>query len=182
MWAEETSGVAAAGGLSRGYHQELESRHFEPWVRRVLLTLLGVFVVAGLFSVFGQTPATVTSAVSGGTLSLTAPTEIRGGLLYQTKVVVEAGPDGLRTPQLAFSPAMVEGITLNTLVPAPAEEESSADEFVFTYPKLEPGTSLTVWMDSQVNPTTVGSRALELELRDDGVPVTRVSQPQNVLP
>lgn len=182
MWAEETSGAVTAGGLSRGYHQDLEGRHYEPWIRRLLLTLLAAFVLAGLFSVFGQTVKVVTSAVPGGTLTLEAPTEVRGGLLYQTKVVVEAGPEGLDTPELAFSPALLEGITLNTLAPAPAEEESSADELVFTYPEIDAGDTLTVWMDSQVNPTTTGSRTMGLELRDDGKPVTSVSQPQNVLP
>jgi hypothetical protein len=182
MWAEETAGVAAAGGLSREYHQDLEGRSFEPWVRRAALLILLLFVGAGLLSLFGQTPETIRSTADRAALSLTAPGTVRGGLLYQTQITVTAGPDGLHKPELALSSGFIDGITLNTLEPSPVEEDSSNGNLILTFAALEPGETLTVWLDGQVNPTTVGSRTQHLELREDGDPVTGLSSPVKVLP
>jgi hypothetical protein len=183
MWVEETSGLAAGGGLSREFNLDLEGRALEPWIRRALLTLLALFVLGGLMSLMGQTPTTIRSEGERGAVSLTTPPTLRGGLMFQTKITIEAGPSApLHSPELVLSKGFLDGLTLNTLEPGPAEEESDADHLTLTFPRLDPGKATTVWIDYQVNPTTVGARTQELALLDDGDPVADVALPVEVLP
>src|SRR5437868_4225657 len=71
-------------------HRDLAGRRGGIWWRRAMLALLTGFLVAGLFSVFGQQPGTTTVSVPAATMALSAPAHLRGGLLYAATITIHA--------------------------------------------------------------------------------------------
>jgi hypothetical protein len=76
----------------------------------------------------------------------------------------------------------VEGKTKNTTERGASQELSRNGRIVFDYASLKAGEQLTVWIQYQVNPTTVGSRTQHLELDDGNTPVATIARKLTVLP
>jgi hypothetical protein len=169
-------------GLSKRTHQDLEGRGAEVWIRRILLAALAAFILLGLLSIFGQHSTVVRAGGPGGTLTIESPDALRGGLVYQTKVTVTPGPNGVKEPKLVLSSGYLDGLTMNTMEPSPTEEKSVDGALVLSFGALEPDDTLTVWIDYQVNPTTVGARTQEMTLRDGERTVARASRRMEVYP
>ena len=169
------------GNLQPDRHRDLGGRGPGPWVRRVYLAVLLAIVVLALLDVFGQGNSTATSADPKATLAVKAPEGLRGGLLYQVRITVQTRV-ALSHPRIVMSPGWFEGLTLNTLEPTPESEGTRQGAVTLTYPALGPGDSLVVFTDWQVNPTTVDSRTVDVELDDGSTPITRVSRKLTVFP
>jgi hypothetical protein len=69
--------------LDEGVHRDLHGRLVAPWGRRVLLTVLGVIVIAALVNLFGQHAIDSSARGSSGALDVTAPKSLRAGDIYQ---------------------------------------------------------------------------------------------------
>jgi hypothetical protein len=110
-----------------------------------------------------------------------APAELRGGLLAQGLIRVEAR-SRIAKPRLVLSKGWIEGITINTIAPEAADEESDGDGLVLAYGELPAGETLTVRLQFQVNPTTLHTESQDVELRDGDVPLVRVSRGLTVFP
>ncbi len=172
----------SATGLSGPQHEALEGRATEVWIRRALLGLLTAFLIAGLLSVFGQVERVRTVAgASGARVTLTAPDRLRGGLIFQTKVVVEAS-ETIDDPQLVLSAGFLDGVTLNTVEPGPVNERSESDRLILRYPRIREGTTMTAWFEHQVNPTTTGSRVQKFTLRDGDQSLATIARTVQILP
>ena len=143
------------------------------WARRALVTVLVVFVVLGVANTFGQSPTVSQAMSSAASLRVTAPADVRGGLIFQVRVEVTASRR-LNKPILVFSPAWFESMTLNSMAPQPSTETSRNGDPAFVLAPIDSGRHATYWFYFQVNPTTVGwHRSENLQLRDPGTaPVT----------
>ena len=53
---------------------------------------------------------------------------------------------------------------------------------MLSYGALEPGDVLRVWLQFQVEPTTVGTRDYSVELDDEDRPLVRIPRTIRVLP
>lgn len=51
--------------LTLARHRDLEGREHRPFVRRALLTFVGLLVLLGLLNAFGQKPHTDTASADG---------------------------------------------------------------------------------------------------------------------
>lgn len=162
-------------------HRDLEGRGWHPWARRVLLGLVGVVLVLALLDVFGQRPSTERSEAGAATLSVNAPSAVRGGLLFQTRITTEAHSE-LKDATLVLNQAWLAGLTLNTLEPSPLNEASSDGSLSLELGHLPAGSKHVLYLEYQVNPTTVGSRTLRLELRDGGTPVATLTRSLRIFP
>ncbi|MEA2156468.1 MAG: hypothetical protein QOE11_2608, partial [Solirubrobacteraceae bacterium] len=58
--------------------RDLEGRTRGPWVRRALLSVLGLVIVLGAIGALGQETVTRSAASPQATLDLNAPTVLRG--------------------------------------------------------------------------------------------------------
>jgi hypothetical protein len=76
----------------------------------------------------------------------------------------------------------VEGMQLNTVEPSPVSEAGRGPRVVLSYAALRPGDELVVYLQLQVNPTTVGEQDTSVELDDQAAPVARIAQTTTVLP
>lgn len=168
-------------GLDPGRHQELARRTIEPWVRRALLMLLLTIVVVALTGALGQSERSSRDAGKQARLELRAPSVVRGGLLFQARIRVTA-LDAIEHPRLVLDEGWLDGLQVNTIEPSPMSEASRDGRLVLSYPSLEAGDVLVVYLHFQMEPTSVGSTANGVELDDATTPLAAVSHTLRRLP
>jgi hypothetical protein len=168
-------------GLDEATHVQMSGRRSHPWYRRVLFALVCAVPVLALLNLFGQHPSTATASGADGTLKLSAPKHLRGGLLFQARFEMTANRD-LVHPQLVLSPGWFEELTENSIVPDPVAQSSSNGRVVLSYGPLKAGQKLTVWIDYQVNPINVGRRTANAEFTDGPRPIAEIHRDLTVFP
>jgi hypothetical protein len=167
--------------LDRTLDLELRGRGKHTLYRRLCLGVLALIVVAALLDVFGQEATSTVAEGPGADLRVSAPPRLRGGLLFQARFEIEAKRD-LAKPELVLSKGWLEGMTLNTVAPTPASEDSGDDGLEMEYEELPAGGKLIVWTDWQVNPTDVGRRSEDVSLLDGSTPLATAHRTVTVFP
>lgn len=167
--------------LSPDRHLDLVGRRHEPWVRRAVLVLLLALVALGLANVFGQKAATSSAAGAAAELTLEAPDRLRGGVLGQGTIRVDAA-QRVAQPRLVLDEGWIDGMTINTISPEAADQGTDDGRPVLSYDELPAGDSLTVRISYQVNPTTIGSRPGGVVLLDGDREIARVNRTIVVFP
>jgi hypothetical protein len=181
--AANACGMASSmpDGLTAERNRDLRGRARHPAYRRGLLCLVAVIPVLALLNVFGQRPTVTSAQAPAADLKVTAPARLRSGLIFQVRVEV-AAHEAISSPQLIFSQGWWESMSENSVEPNPSDESSSNGRVVFTYPKLEAGHKLIVWLYFQVNPTTVGKRSEDVQLKDGSQLITSVHRSLTIFP
>jgi hypothetical protein len=167
--------VAAPAGLTLEQHRDLVGRERRPWSRRILLTLLVLFCGAALLNAFGQEPDVDTA------LAIKAPERVRGGIYYEMRFEVRAERE-LREAVLVLGSGWFEGITINTILPGPIGEASRDGDVSFELGRVPAGARYVLWLQGQVNPTTVSRRDVSVELYDGETLLARHDRTLTVLP
>jgi hypothetical protein len=150
-------------------------------VRRALVVLVSLLLVAGLLNAFGQRPATSKAAAAAASLKVYAPDRVRGGLLYEARFNVTARRD-VKNATLVLSSGWLEGITINTIEPSPVGEASRDGKLVLTLGHVPKRTSYILFLQLQVNPTNVGRRSQDVALYDGETFLTSVNRTVTVFP
>ncbi|MBJ7471159.1 MAG: hypothetical protein JHD16_07645 [Solirubrobacteraceae bacterium] len=157
------------------------------WYRRAGLGVMAVFVGAALAGLFGQSPQSRTASGEAAELRIRMPERIRGGLMWAARIEVEAR-QRIVAPQLVLGSGFVKGMQLNTIAPAPTSETTRAPgpaglaPLAWTYPTLEAGDTLTVYLQLQVDATTVGREDVSISVEGDGIDPVRSPATMTVLP
>jgi hypothetical protein len=162
-------------------HRDLEGRAAQPWVRRAVLTLFALFVAAALLGFLGQRSATHLTAGDAARLRVVTPSTLRGGLLWPARIEITATRD-IAYPRLVLAPGWVRGMQLNTLEPAAQGETTRGDDLVLSYDKLSTGDKLVIYVQAQVNPTTLGKQDLSVTLDDRTTQLASLPRQVTVLP
>ena len=152
-------------GIVLRRHRDLEGRHKEIWVRRILLLLLAAVVVAGLFNVFGQRSSTSEFSAPEATLAIHTPAHLRTGLIFQSRFKITARQE-IKDAVLVLSPDWLEGTTLNTIEPSPIGEASENGRLSLDLGHIRQGHTFALYIQMQLNPTTFGRRERETQLFD----------------
>jgi hypothetical protein len=169
-------------GLARDRHLDLAGRGHEPWVRRAVLLLLLAGLALGLANVFGQRSTSSSTPAAAADLTVTAPERLRGGLLWQGTIRIEAR-ERIARPRLVLDRGWIDGMTINTVSPEAADQEGTDEGGVaLAYGELPAGRTLTVRIAAQVNPTTIGRDPGGVALRDGGAEIARVDRSFVVFP
>src|SRR4051812_5132205 len=129
------------------------------------MALVAAIAVLALFNVFGQRPGEVTSAGPSASLQLRAPDRLRGGLIYEARFTIAARRE-LKSAALVLDSGWAEGQTMNTIVPSPVSEGSRDGDLLFKLGHVPAGQRFVLFLQFQVNPTTVGSREQDVVLYD----------------
>jgi hypothetical protein len=158
-----------------------EATRVELWVRRVLLSLLALFLLAGLLNLFGQRPDTSTAVTPTASLKLYAPSRVRGGLYFQARFTVDAHKD-LKNAILVLDPGWLEGMTMNTIEPSPVGEGSRDGKLVLELGHVRKGSSYILFIQLQVNPTNVGRRSQDVALYDDNTLLATIDRTITIFP
>jgi hypothetical protein len=151
------------------------------WVRRAILTVLGVLVLLALLNGYGQRPADSVAHVPAATMRLSAPERIRGGLFFQSRLEISAA-QAIDHPRIVLDEGWLEGMQVNSIEPAPVGETGREGRVVLSYDAMKPGDLLRVWFQFEVNPTNVGRRSYAVELDDAEQPLARLDPTITALP
>jgi hypothetical protein len=162
-------------------HRDLQGRRHQVWARRGVLGVIGVVALLGLLNVFGQKTSTVEAAGQAATMTLQAPTRVRGGLLYQARFTIQAKSD-LKHAALVLHPDWLNGMTLNTLMPSPTDETSVNGAVRLDFGEIEAGKRFDVFLEYQVNPTSVGKRKQWVDLADGDATVASIKRTLVIFP
>jgi hypothetical protein len=150
-------------------------------MRRIAVSALCVFLALGLVNLFGQRPSSTIAEASAATLEVHAPERVRGGLYYQARFRVDAVRE-LEEATLVLDSGWAEGITINTLEPAPIGEGSRDGRLVFELGRVPAGQKHVFFLQLQVNPTNVGHRSQGVHLYDGEELLASVERSVTVFP
>ena len=168
-------------GIVLTRHRDLKGRQWHPWVRRSLVCLVALLLLLALLGFVGQTTSTTKTDAAAATLAVNAPSAVRGGLLYQARFTIVAHQE-LKDATLVLNEGWLDGLTLNMIEPSPVNEASRNGDLALELGHLAAGAKYVLYMDYQVNPTTVGSRTLHLELDDGEQPVATLTRHLRIWP
>ena len=135
--------------------------HFRRFALGALVIVLGL----GLFNLFGQRPSTSAADSGAARLEVYAPERVRGGLFYEARFRIDAREE-VREATLVLDPGWAEGITINTVEPAPVGEASRDGKLAFELGRIPAGQKHVFFLQLQVNPTNVGHRSQDVRLYD----------------
>jgi len=161
--------------------RELRGRGREVWVRRVSLLVVTAIAVLALFNVFGQAPSDSTANSPAAALTVLSPTHVRGGLLFEARFTIAAHQE-LKQTTLVLDRGWAEGMTINTLEPAPSQETSDNGRLSFQLGDIPAGQIFVFYLQFQVNPITIGSRSQLAEVLDGPTRLVSLTRHMTVLP
>ena len=167
--------------LDLGRIRDLHGRRSHPWIRRACLAVLGAPLLLALTGAIGQPTKTLVAGGAGTRLQVEVPEVLRGGLMWPARIVVRSASN-VKHPRIILGPGFVEGMQLNTIEPSPQSEAGRGPYLVLSYPELKAGDELVVYLQLQVNPTTVGDQDTSVQLDDETDPLGRVPHTTTVLP
>jgi hypothetical protein len=151
------------------------------WARRVVMAVFAAIAALGLLNVFGQGTTQTVARTPAAVVRVTAPPAVRGGLFFQSRVEIRA-VRALEHPRLVLDEGWVEGMQFNSTEPAPVSEASRDGRVVLSYDRVDAGERLVVWMQFEVDPTSVGHRSYGLELDDADTKVAAIHRTITVFP
>jgi hypothetical protein len=173
--------ATAPAGLTLEHHRDLEGRGRRPWSRRILLAGLALLCGAALLNAYGQAADVDTVQGRGAELEIKAPLRVRGGIFYELRFEIRAERE-LRDAVLVLGSGWFEGITINTILPGPLGEASRDGDVSFQLGRVPADDRYVLWLQAQVNPTTVSRRDVTVELYDGRALVARHDRTLTVLP
>jgi hypothetical protein len=162
-------------------HLELEGRSHDVRVHRGLIMLLTLIPLLALAGFLGQRPTTSTAGNETAALEVYSPTRVRGGLLFTTRIAVEARRE-LRRAAIVLDPGWFEGMQVNSVTPDPVSQGSDDGRVVLGLGSIPAGTKSVTFIQFQVDPTNVGHRSENVELREAGRQLLRIKRSITVLP
>ena len=171
----------APDGIVLRRHRDLAGRGWHPWVRRSLLALVALMALLALADVFGQSPSSARTTSDAATLTISAPHAVRGGLLFQARFTIDTH-QALQDATLVLGSGWLDGLTVNTIEPSPVNEASRDGKLALGLGHLPAGAKHVLYIDYQVNPTTISSRTLTVELADGETPLLTTSRKLTIFP
>ena len=150
-------------------------------MRRVFFGLVLLVILFALVNVFGQHPTNTLAASSAADLHVFAPTRLRGGLLYEGRITVDAKQD-IAKATLVLDSGWTEQMQINTIEPGPVGEASRDGKLTLDYGHIPAGQKLVVWLQFQVNPTNVGRRSQDVALYDDTTLLATANRTVTIFP
>jgi len=106
---------------------------------------------------------------------------VRGGLLWEARFTVTARSD-LKRATLVLDKGWMEGMTINTIEPAPIGEGSRDGKLVLELGRVPAGQQHSLYVQFQVNPTNVGRRPQDVRLYDGDRLLTTLDRTVTVFP
>jgi len=164
-------------------HRDFQGRAVERWTPVVLFALICVVPLLAILNVFGQRPQQETVANPNGmaTLTLTAPKDVRGGLLFEARFDIKAQRE-IKDAVLVLDSGWLESMTLNTSEPAPQQETSRDRSIAFDLGDIPAGKTWRHYLQFQANPVNLGSQSQGVTLYDGNVELLHMNRDVMVWP
>ena len=98
-----------------------------------------------------------------------------------SRFTVRAGRE-IEAATLVLDPGWLEGITLNTMVPAPVGEANRDGKIALDLGHVRAGTKHVLFLHFQVNPTELGRRSQDVALYDGDELVLEIPRTVTIFP
>lgn len=85
-------------------------------------------------------------------------------------------------PTIVLDEGWLDGFTLNAIVPEPVKETSEPDGVALEFAPLAAEATLSVFVQSHVDPTTIGRHAQGVRLRDGQQSLAELRRTVTVFP
>jgi hypothetical protein len=118
---------------------------------------------------------------AGAELTVHAPEITRNGEFLEMRITVETD-EPIGELVIGIESAIWEDFTVNTMIPAPTDEESTDGEFRFRFARLEPRSSFLLKIDLQVNPDILGGNRGTVAVYDGDAAIVETPISITVLP
>ena len=130
-------------------------RHASP----LSILILGALLLAAMLGLLAGGKAQVRAAEGpAGRLEVKTPAAVRNGVFFETRMTVTARA-AIKEPTIAVSASLWRDLTINSQFPDPKEQGYKDGAYTFTYEAMQPGDTLEIKIDGQVNPPlTLGNR------------------------
>lgn len=135
-------------------------RHASP----LSLIVFGTVIVLALAGIFGHEREWRAEG-NGVALEVHAPEVIRNGEFFEMRIHV-ASDEPIGELVIGVEQALWTDMTVNTMIPAAAEEESVEGEFRFVFGAIEPDEPFLLKVDVQVNPDIVAGNRGRITVYD----------------
>ena len=112
---------------------------------------------------------------------MTAPSRVRGGLLYQARFSVTARKK-LDQAELVLARGWIHDLTINTMEPSPTSETSQDGKLALDLGPIPAGQTYVLYIDYQVNPTNVGRQDQTTTLYDGNRALVTLHRTLTVFP
>lgn len=122
-----------------------------------------------------------TAEADGTHLHVHAPEVIRNGEFLEMRIRV-ASERPIQELVIGIEATLWEDMTVNTMIPAATDEESSDGEFRFTFAPMEAGGEFLLKLDLQVNPDIVSGNDGVVSVHDGEERLVSVDLSMAVLP
>lgn len=153
-----------------------------PLFRYVVLSVVLGLLVLGLADVFGQNSQRSVAESSAARLEVDAPIAVRGGLFFQGRFRIEARRP-LEHATLVLERGWQEQLSINTIVPAPVEEESRDGRLALDFGAIRPGEVVVAYLQFQVNPAQwYERRPQDVLLAEGDATLVRIQRTLTVYP
>ena len=164
-------------------HRDLDGRRFEQRLPHILFAFVCLLPVLALFNLFGQSPKTVTVSNPNGvaSLTLTAPTTVRSGLLFQARFDIDVKRE-IKDAVLVLDSGWTESMTMNTVEPSPSSQTSRNGSLSFDLGAIPAGKRWRQYIQFQANPVNAGSQSQGVTLYDGNVPLLHLNRTMKVWP
>jgi hypothetical protein len=169
------------GHLSRKRDLQLSGREHQVWVRRACIAAVVAIPIVALLNVFGQRSTISEARGVEATLTVKAPDQLRGGLIFEGRFEIQAKAR-LRQPRLVLGPGWTEGMTVNSTIPQPKAERSDGGDLTLVFDPIPAGDRFTVWTQYQVNPVNFGRRSQDAALYDGRRRLAAVDREVTIFP
>ena len=166
-------GISESNIRNRYWH-----RHASPGSIILILLLL----ITAMFGAFGGQPhPTRKIETRAAVMTIQFPEVLRNGQFFEmrAKIILKRNFADLR---LGISAAYWHDLTINSMLPAPAEETSQNGVYFFNYGPFKAGDELTIKIDGQINPPLFAGTTGFLTLMDGDKVLSKVPVDLKVLP
>ncbi|MDC7808744.1 hypothetical protein [Sphingomonas koreensis] len=150
--------------------------------RWIALALLSLLMLAALLGLFGG--GKIRRMVAEGPdvrLELSTSRVIRNGEFFEMRVRIIARRP-VEKAVLAVPTSLWRDMTINTIIPAASEEKFEGNAFRFEYGALEPGETLDIKIDGQINPPLFLGTSGRVVVLDDARELAVIPLEITVLP
>lgn len=148
----------------------------------ISLAVLGAVMLAALLGAFGGGKAPdLTADAPAARLEVRTPRVLRNGIFFETRIRVTAKAP-IANAVVVVPASLWRDMTVNTMIPAPSEEKAETGAFRFSYGALQPGDTLDIKIDGQINPPLFAGNSGSIALNDGERPIAAIPIEIMVLP
>ena len=149
-------------------------------IRRAFVGLLVLISGLGLANAFGQRPSTSNASTGAADVEVYAPARVRAGLYHGALHDRRAPSSGARPS--CSTQAGRKASPSTRWSTSPIGEASEDGKLVFELGHVPAGEKYVLFIHSQVNPTNVGRRSQDVELRDGDTTLAHIDRTITIFP